>query len=603
MRDTLTHRGPDEAGLFIEGPAGLGSRRLGTMDVAGGRQPMTNEDATVRLVFDGAVYNHGSLREELVKRGHVFATACDAEVVVHLYEEVGEQCVQRLRGMFAFALWDSRRRRLMLARDRLGIKPLFCYDDGRGLIFGSELKALAAHPALPGRVSPRALAGYLLYQYVPEPATILMGVRKLLPGHVVVADASSVRLQRYWRLEMREPKRMDEEEAAGRLLELLRGTVRTHMAADVPVGAFLSGGVDSSLVVALMAEAAGQPVRTFSMGFDVPESDQLSRARLVAQQFGTQHEELVIKPQMLEMLPRLASVCDEPFGDWSAAPAYLLCEMTRRHVTVALSGDGGDETFAGYDRYHQTARLEEALERLRRMRAHERRALALISEKHRRALPFLNSTPEDNYAGLLGHFFDEDLSAILLPDVLKQVDEREPKAPVRRLFEEVSDLPVMSRCQYVDLHLHLPNATLVKMDRASMAHSLEVRVPLLDHAVVEFAAQLPVALKLREPRLSWLRRGPPEPKYLLRKIAEKLLPEATAHRRKSASAIPFREWLGAGFETVARDMLLDRESLTRAYLRPERVSEYVDLSRDSETHAKRVWQLLILEHWLRGRKR
>src|SRR5215510_10437317 len=508
MGETLFHRGPDEGGIHTEPGVGLGMRRLSIIDLKTGHQPLTNEDRSLWVVFNGEIYNYRDLTADLLARGHRFATASDTETLVHLYEEHGADCVRHLRGMFAFALWDARRHTLLLARDRLGIKPLYYAQTPHGLVFGSELKALVANPWVRRRVDPRALAAYLRFGYVPDPLSILEGVTKLPPGHVIlVKDGQAGAPQRYW-----EPTSyfsgadgsLGEIEAGARLWGLLEEAVRSHLVSDVPVGAFLSGGLDSSAVVGIMAREAGLPVKTFSVGFGEKEYNEAPYARRVAEWFGTEHHELIATPQDLGLLDEVLADCDEPFADDSAIPTYLVSRLARQHVKVVLSGDGGDELFAGYDRYVVEQR-ERRLGILGDLRLGA--PLRLVSDalpEGARGKNFLRhfSLPRiGRYLDAISLFPDRALGDLLEPGTTVA-------SPA--LFEDVlrdsQGLDTLSRLQDLDLRTYLPGDILTKVDRMSMTHSLEARVPLLDHPLVEFACRLPVDLRLRGGQTKYLLR-------------------------------------------------------------------------------------------------
>jgi asparagine synthase (glutamine-hydrolysing) len=589
MGDTLLHRGPDEGGIHIEPGVGLGMRRLSIIDLKTGHQPLANEDRSVWVVFNGEIYNYREVTADLLARGHRFATASDTETLVHLYEEHGADCVRHLRGMFAFALWDARKRTLLLARDRLGIKPVYYAQTPQGLVFGSELKALIVSPWVRRRVDPSSLAAYLRFGYVPDPLSILEGVAKLPPGHVLlVREGHAGAPQRYW-----EPtshfrdtdESLDEAEAGSRIWGLLGDAVRSHLVSDVPVGAFLSGGVDSSTVVGFMAREAGVPVKTFSVGFREAGFDEAPYARRVAEWFGTEHHELIATPQDLGLLDEVLAACDEPFADASAIPTYLVSRLARQHVKVVLSGDGGDELFAGYDRY-VVDRRERRLGILGDLGLGA--PLRLVSD----ALP--EGARGKNF---LRHFslprMERYLDAIsLFPDrALRDLLDPGAAAANQPLFEDAlrdsEGLDALSRLQDLDLRTYLPGDILTKVDRMSMAHSLEARVPLLDHPLVEFACGLPAGLRMRGGQT----------KYLIRRVLRGRVPNEVLTRPKQGFGVPLRSWFGERLPGFFRERLGNGRRLAEIGIRPHAVRALVDLfeQRGREDHCHRLWALTVLD--------
>jgi asparagine synthase (glutamine-hydrolysing) len=524
MCDVIRHRGPDDEGIHVEPGVGLGMRRLSIIDLAGGRQPIHNETGTIWIVFNGEIYNYQALRAELESRGHVFTTSSDTESIVHAYEEWGEDAFVRLRGMFAIALWDRSNRTLLLARDRAGIKPLHYVERGGRLAFGSEIKSLIAGDAFDPRIDMASLDHYLAFLYTPRDGSIFEGVRKLPPGHFLRWKDGRVAVQQYWRIAATEPFRGDEHEAAEALERVLADAVRAHMMSDVPLGAFLSGGVDSSAVVGFMARASSRPVQTFSIGFDDPQYDELEHARAVARHFATDHHEFVVRPDALSILDRLVSHFDEPFADSSAIPTWYVSEIARRHVTVVLSGDGGDELFGGYDRYFPPPRVAQ----FDRIPLPGLRRLAAITWPH---LP--HGAPGK---ALLRHVSKDDQGRYIDSIALYQHDERlalyTPEARGRLAaaaeqmlaahFDRFAALPHHSRMMRFDFETYLPEDVLTKVDRMSMAHSIESRVPLLDNEVIDFAASLPATFKI-----SGTTR-----KHVLKAVLRPMLPPQIIDRRK-----------------------------------------------------------------------
>jgi len=588
----MRHRGPDDSGVWCQGSAGLAHRRLSIVDLSpGGHQPMANEDESLWVTYNGELYGWPAIRACLASRGHRFRGASDTEAVLHLYEEHELGLFEHLRGMFTFGLFDVRRQRLLIARDRLGIKPLYWHDDGGRLAFASELKALVLDPSVPREVDSEALAGYLSFQYVPGPRTIWRGVRKLRPGHYLVCDASGAREVPYWELPVGLGPIRSAEECRDRLRELLADAVRLRMVADVPLGAFLSGGIDSSAVVALMARASDRPIKTFSIGFEEESFNELEHARRVARHLGTDHTEHVVRPQALAILPRLVWQLDEPFADPSMLPTYYVSEIARREVTVALSGDGGDEAYAGYTTYawaRQYASLDRVPRALRRLAALPARALPADHALGRK-LARLPLAIVDRHLEVSASFPPRDLPGILAPGLRGALSGLDLWGAARALHARaagvVGEIPALL---HLDALTYMIDDVLVKVDRTSMIHSLEVRVPLIDHKVMEFVAGLPFDLKFRDGVSKWI----------LREAVRDLLPAETLARGKQGFAVPLERWLGRGFERLAREVLLDDRARRRGWLDPDAVQRLLaDSTLRGDRRAKRVWALVCLELW------
>ena len=583
MSATLVHRGPDSDGELLDGPVGLAARRLSIIDLEGGDQPIANEDGTVHVVQNGELYNFRELRAELEQAGHRFSTRSDTEVLVHLYEEHGEGFAERLRGMFAVAIWDSRRRRLVLARDRFGIKPLYYRDEAGELTFASELRALPR-----GEVDPDALEAFLAFNSVPAPFSIFAGTRKLPAGHLLVWQDGETRVERYARPVPAEVRDEDSAELAEELRARLRDSVRAHLIADVPVGVLLSGGVDSSLLAALAAQESGEAVHTFSIGFEERSFDELDDARSVASMYGTRHEELTLRPDAALLLPRLAETFDEPFADSSALPTYLVSELAARHVKVALSGEGGDELFGGYYTYAadllalRVGRFAPGVRPLvERLPSSSRRAS--FDYKAKRFVRGAALPPLERH-----HAWKE----IFSPDVRTELTGRrsgyDPVDLLRARFEETEGAELLTRLQDVDLGTYLVDDLLVKTDRASMAHSLEARVPYLDPVVAGLAQSLPTRLKVRG-----LRK-----KVLLRKAAAPLLPRRIVYGRKRGFSIPAAAWLRGELEPFARDVLAPDTLRRQGFFRPEPVERLIDRHvAGEEDLSRQLWGLLAFTLW------
>ncbi|HEX2501955.1 MAG TPA: asparagine synthase (glutamine-hydrolyzing) [Methylomirabilota bacterium] len=599
MTAAIRHRGPDDEGVWVDGSVGLGNRRLAIIDLSPrARQPMTNEDGTLHVTFNGEIYNFQALRPALERGGHTFRSEGDTETILHLYEEEGINCLRHLRGMFAFGLWDARRRTLLLARDRLGKKPLFYHHGPDGLVFASEPKAILQDPTVPAEPDVDALHHFLTYGYVPNPRSAFLGIRKLPPAHYALVRDGRVTVERYWSLAY-SPKRTEPEPAlAEELMSLLHEAVRLRLVSDVPIGVLLSGGLDSSAIVALMRQAIPGRVRTFSIGFDEPAYDELAHARRVARHFETEHRELVVKPDAVSLLPRLAWHFDEPFGDSSALPTFLICEMARESVTVALNGDGGDESFLGYDRYRAVV-LGDWYDRIpapvRGVALRAALALPHGTPKSRvygirRLAEALGLPPTPRYARWLTVFDDARKRTLYTADFGARVAGIDTLDVLADAFRASAGLTDLEAAAHADLQHYLPDDLLVKMDIASMAHSLEVRSPFLDHRVVEFAAALPANLKLR---------GLTQ-KYLLKRVMRDVLPRATLRRPKMGFGVPIDHWFRHELREVAHDLLLDARARQRGYFRPEEVARYLDEhARGEAHHHNRLWALLMLELWHR----
>jgi len=634
MTEALVHRGPDDAGYYFSGlpdrewtgtaplaplppgpGAAFGFRRLSIIDLSTGHQPLSNEDGTVWIVFNGEIYNYRELQAGLTARGHRFRTHSDTETIVHLYEELGPACVELLRGMFAFAIWDETRQRLLLARDRLGKKPLVYRHEAGRLMFASELKSLLTVPGVPRQVDPAALLEYLTYQYVPHPHCLLQGFAKLPPAHRAIWQQGELQVERYWRPGFeagggRGPHGATDDSAPpvprtrGEGQALLRSTleeaVQLRLRSDVPLGAFLSGGVDSTIIAGLMQKFSPRPVQTFSIGFPVKSFDEREYARLAAQHLGTDHHELEVEPRALEILPRLIWHYDEPFADSSAIPTLYLSQLTRRHVTVALSGDGGDELFAGYDRYQAVAmgqwydhlpgplqwmvshRMWQAIPASTRQKSRRRRFKRLLSA--------LRYTPTRRYLKWISIFDDERLSGLLSDELRETLRQNDPARFLLQSYLECPNRDFVTRTTCADLLTYLPCDILNKVDIASMACSLEVRCPFLDQRVVEAAARMPLGWKLRG------RRG----KQILSETFADLLPRAIRERPKMGFGIPLDVWFRGELRSLIEQTLLDPVSLGRGWFRPEGVEQLVQEHVDNRwDHSYRLWSLLVFELWQR----
>ena len=598
MTDTLVHRGPDDRGLYFDDAAGvgLGFRRLSIIDLSpAGHQPLSNEDGSVWGMCNGEIYNFADLRRTLESHGHVFRSRTDTEVIVHAYEERGEQCVRDLDGMFALAMWDARRRRLVLARDRLGKKPLYYYDDGQRLLFASELKALLADASVPRALDWTAVGQFLTLGNVTGAHSIFAAIRKLPPGHWLTCETGTVTTGRYWDW-LPAFDRVDaarsEDQWIAQVRATLREVVRQRMVSDVPLGAFLSGGVDSSAVVATMASLSASPVKTFSVGFAERRYNELDYAREVAQHFGTEHHELIVQPEAVrDVLPQLVRQFDEPFADSSAVPTYYLCKLAREHVTVALSGDGGDEACAGYDRYAQALR-ERALDRIpRRLRRLLLSPVGMlpVGVPGRRLGRRLMCDATERYVSVMRRMPAEQIAALLTSEALLRVGT-DGAAPVLQALQHAAHLDALSRMQYADANVYLPDDILVKIDRTSMLNSLEVRCPLLDHRFLELMATVPPGLRLC--------RG--NGKYLLKRALRGVVPEQVVQRRKMGFAVPLQSWFRDDLASFVEDVALDRRTAQRGIFAPPAIEKLLRAQRSLTQLTPHLWTVLVFELWCRS---
>lgn len=596
MTAVQAHRGPDGEAIVCREGVGLGHRRLAIIDLATGDQPMANDDGSVRIVFNGEIYNFRELRRDLEAGGAQFRTSSDTEVILRAYEAGGPDCVRSLRGMFAFAILDERARRLVLARDRAGIKPLVYAWDGRRLLFASEIKGILEDPAVARDFDLDALGQYLTFHYVPAPRTIFRSIRKLPPASTLVLplDGGEPVVSRYWSLRFAPDARVTEREWIERLRAELTDAVRCHMVSDVPIGAFLSGGMDSSSVVALMAQASSAPIRTFSIGFDEADFDELGFARQVAARYGTDHYELVVKPNALEVLPKLAWHFDEPFADSSAIPTYYVSKITREHVTVALSGDGGDENFAGYRRYARALELHQRLDqgpaRLARPLLRLASGLLPVGAPGQAWTGMLGAGPLERYFRMVTYQRSETLRRLLSDDLGELARSGPDPAVFSRLAAESGALDYVSTLQQIDMATYLPDDILAKVDRTSMAVSLESRVPLLDHRLMEFVATIPSSFKLRNAG----------GKYLLKRAMAQDLPEGILTRKKMGFGVPLGDWFRRELRDMTRDVLLGSQARRRGIFRASEVEALLathDAGR--RDYSARLWALICFELWMR----
>jgi asparagine synthase (glutamine-hydrolysing) len=608
MIDAQAHRGPDAWGVWSDDRCALGHRRLSIIDLSeAGRQPLSNARGAIWITFNGEVYNFQRLRRELEGLGRSFRTRTDTETIVYAYEQWGVDCLAKLRGMFAFGIWDQRRRRLFLARDRVGKKPLFYAQFGERFLFASELQGILAAGDVPREVDPQAIDAYLSYGYVPAPYTAFKGVYKLPPAHYLTLDLKQTgiekRIERYWSLDYEPKLRIGEDEACEILREKMTEAVRLRMISDVPLGAFLSGGVDSSVVVGLMAKLSGAKVKTFSIGFNEAAYDETTHARRIAERWGTEHHEFIVKPDALSILPKLVRHYGEPYADSSAIPTFYVAQMTRRHVTVALNGDGGDESFAGYDRYlanYLAERIQAIPGAAAAARALSRAIPDSIDPKSRarrarRFLAVVGSPMAERYPRWLKTFQDEAKLRLYSPEFSGLLNGHSRGSGwLNALFNgwPTPRRPIhpIDAAMAVDVASYLPYDLLVKVDITSMANSLEARSPFLDHEVMEFAARAPVEIKFRGGRL----------KNLLKRAFADLLPPENVNRRKMGFGVPVGQWFRGPLRDLLRDALLSPIALRRGYFREQEVRRLVDEHLEQRAdHSFQLWNLLMLELWRR----
>ena len=591
MCQMMVHRGPDEEGVYLGRNVALGMRRLSIIDLDTGQQPVSNEDGSVWVVFNGEIYNYRELRQQLIQRGHTLRTSGDTETIVHLYEDFGPRCVDHLRGMFSFAIWDTRRRQLLLARDRLGIKPLYYIETPEGIAFASELKPILRLPEVERRLNWQAVNHLFTFMATPSAQSIVEGVRKLEPARIATVTADQgVHIERYWDVTFDPDEEASESELVEQLRELLVDAVRLYQVSDVPVGAFLSGGIDSSAVVATMARMNPRRIKTFSIGFVEEEYDELCHARQVADAFGTEHYELVLRPDVVEIAEDLAWYLDEPFGDTSAIPTYMVSKLAAEHVTVVLSGDGGDELFAGYDKYV----VEQAEQRYDRIPSPIRKMMGTAGRvmpegmRGRRFLRHIALDGPRRYLDASMLFRRDELWKLFRPQAFEQISEYDPCADSLSYLDR-NRTDAISALQYCDLNTYLPLDILTKVDRMTMAHSIEARPPLLDHPLVEFAATIPLRFRLREGTT----------KYLFKQAMRGILPDNIIDRPKHGFAVPLARWFRGELGEFARDLLLSESCRARGVFESDYVERLIRLHEGGRDIDLQLWTLVSFELWCR----
>ncbi|CAN5486673.1 asparagine synthase (glutamine-hydrolyzing) [soil metagenome] len=599
MNNAIAHRGPDDDGFYVKENAALAMRRLSIIDVSGGHQPIHNTGSSKWIVFNGEIYNYQPLRDDLEKRGHTFYTKSDTEVVLHLYDEYGIDCLQHLRGMFALAIWDESAKSLFLARDRVGKKPvLYSHQPNGDLLFGSEFLALLEHPDVSREVDHDAIDSYLSYLCVPAPQTAFKQIRKLDPGHWLRWKNGEIETRRYWQPDFSKKIKITEEEAIVETTRILRESTKLRLISEVPLGAFLSGGVDSSAVVALMAQESDKPVKTFSIGFEEQDFSELKYAKKVAEHVGAEYHEFIVRPNAIDVIPTLVEHYGEPYADSSAIPTYYVSKETRKHVTVALNGDGGDESFAGYERY-TAMRIAEAYAKvpsaLRKVFIEAPVRLLPSSELKRsrfrdakRFLKAANLPRTERYFRWMSTFNGDSKRELYTSEFEKMVSGYKASTMLDKWFARANGTGTLDATLLTDQMTYLPNDLLVKVDIASMANSLEARSPFLDHNIIEFAASLPENMKMHGL----------ETKSLLKKVAARLVPKDVIYRRKMGFGVPIGRWFRGEMKDFVRSVLLSEKSLKRGIVKPDIMERYVNEHTDGiRDHAAQIWTLLMLELW------
>ncbi len=587
MCQVIRHRGPDDQGVWVGDGIALGMRRLSIIDVAGGQQPIFNEDHSILVVFNGEIYNYQQLHRELCQHGHRFQTTSDTEVLVHAYEQYGDDCVLHLRGMYTFAIWDIKRQRLLAARDRFGKKPLNYFWDGQRLIFGSEIKSIL-EAGVPRAVNAIALDEYLTYQYVPAPRTLFQDIYKLPAAHLLIYEDGAMRTKRYWELPFTATCHDDEETAVERTRDLLQEAVRIRLMSEVPLGAFLSGGVDSSTVVGLMSQMISQPVKTFSIGFEEDDFSELEHARRVARHFGTDHHEFIVRPDLISVLPQLAWAYDEPFADASMLPTYYVSKLAREHVTVVLTGDGGDEIFGGYTRYER----ETAIHRIPQfLRSTLGLASTLMPEgmRGKKRFSMMRRDLPTRYARIFTPFSVASRTAMYTPAFAMIIQQHDTYQWLTDMFKTAPQGDIITRLQYVDVRSYLTDDILVKVDKASMFNSIETRAPLLDQRLAEYVASLQPSVRLRHGVL----------KSLLKKVAADLLPAEILNRPKQGFGVPIKHWFRGELTGYAQELLNSQRAHQRGVFQPQFIRNLLQAHANTTlvNHSDAIWALLCLELW------
>ncbi|MEW6102917.1 MAG: asparagine synthase (glutamine-hydrolyzing) [bacterium] len=598
MTDVLSHRGPDDSGIYIEGEIGLGHRRLSIIDLSFGHQPMSNENGKIWIVFNGEIYNFQELKEGLIKN-HSFKTHSDTETIIHLYEDYGIDCVKYLRGMFAFAIWDNEKKRLFLSRDRLGKKPLVYTRQNGSFLFASEIKSILCDKEISKEIDPIAIHHYLSYGYIPSPWTIFKDIKKLPPASILVFEDGKERIERYWMPEYKPKLKISENDAISEILRLLNEAIKLRLISDVPLGAFLSGGIDSSTIVAIMAGLMDRPVKTFSIGFEEEDFSELPYARVVAKHFRTEHQEFIVKPDAIDILPKLAWFYNEPYADSSAIPTYYLSQMTRKYVTVALNGDGGDEIFAGYDRYY-ACKISLSYDKIPRIirdaifnvikKIPEGGGRSDIVRRIKRFMGAISTSTEirRRYGDWITMFRNEEKDRLYSPLMKEKIENIDSLTLLLSLYNIAPTDDFLEKTAFTDLMMYLPDDLLVKVDIASMANSLEARSPFLDHKLVEFVSKLPFDMKLRKNKS----------KYILKKAISNILPKEILKRGKMGFGVPIARWFRNELKGYIYDILLSEKAKNRGYFNMDEIKRILAEHTSGKTnYGYPIWTLLFLEIW------
>ncbi|HDL19208.1 MAG TPA: asparagine synthase (glutamine-hydrolyzing) [Bacteroidetes bacterium] len=597
MNDTITHRGPDDQGAYADGNFGIGMRRLSIIDLSSGHQPQFNEDRSLAIVFNGEIYNYRELRDDLLVKGHKFQTDSDTESIIHAYEEYGVGCLKKLNGMFGFTIYDRKKKQLFIARDRVGIKPLYYYEDGQTFAFASEIKPILQIPGIDRSIDMEALNLFLTFEYIPSPYSIFKKVRKIPPGHFLIYRNQKIKIEKYWDVDFsRQPEQQSVSEEE--LRELMRDAVRLRLVSDVPLGAFLSGGIDSSTIVGLMAGLMDRPVKTFSIGFEDQSYNELNYARTIAKKFNTEHTEFIIQPDAIDLVEKLVYHLDEPLGDFSIFPTYLVSKMARDYVTVILSGDGGDELFAGYDTYI----ADKLANRFKKIPGFLRNGVIKpvvnlfppqeqkkgIINKMRRFMEGMDYPEDLQHVRWMIFLSEVDRRMLFNEEVSRSVNGKETYEFIRQYFRQSQPVDRLNRQNFVDYKTYLVDNILVKVDRMSMATSLEARVPFLDHRVVEASFRIPGNLKIQGK----------DTKYILKQTMKDILPDEIIHRDKQGFSIPIKNWLREELRPMMQDVLhpdkLKQQGIFDSVFVNRLVGEHV---RGTENHSHRLWALMMFELW------
>jgi len=600
MADNIVHRGPDDEGYYVAGPVGLGFRRLSIIDLKSGHQPLSNEDDTIWIVFNGEIYNYQELRDLLLSEGHVFKTRTDTEVIVHLFEEFGPQCLEKLRGMFALAIWDSNQKTLLLARDRVGIKPLYYCLTDESLVFGSEIKAILVDPKVKREIAPELIDRFLTFLYMPGEETLLSGIQKLAPGHYLLIKDGKAYVQQYWDLDLAKPPRnISLKDAEAELQNLLAKTVKLHMIADVPVGVLLSGGVDSTAVLSLAVNSTDKRMSTFTVGFSGGQvADERPYARLVAERYGTQHYDMSITAKdFAAFIPRYVWHMEEPVCEPPAIAMYYVSKLARNHVTVLLSGEGGDEAFAGYGNYRNLVWLERFKQGIPALNRTFARGLSLAntvlhSPRVAKYGPLMNEPFPDYYYSCTSNpyrYSGNRLGEAYSTGFATTINREHSLEPVRRLQAKVRGRNMLASMLYIDTKTWLPDELLIKADKMTMANSIELRVPLLDHEVLEFATSLPASFKLNGFKT----------KYILKKAMADKIPVEIRNRKKTGFPVPYESWLRNDLRDVIWGVLTDRKTINRGYFKRDAIEALLKANSNGSNYSKEVFSLLNLEIWQR----